>query len=99
MTSVNLIRHVPYDDIENGVRLENPGLSAVGTRRTELLRDRLARTGEITADVLISSSLRRAVETANILVSALGKPVTLKKELEEWQCDDGSLSPEEFNAR
>ena len=99
MTSIYLIRHATYDDVENGVELENPGLSVEGIRQAECLRDWLARMNDIAADVLIASSLRRAVETAEMLAPALGQPVILENELEEWRGDNGSLSQDEFNAR
>lgn len=99
MTSIYLIRHATYDEIVDGVELDNPGLSAEGIRQAERLRDWLARTHDLAADVLIASSLRRAVETAEILAPALGQPVIREKELEEWRGDNGSLSQEEFNAR
>lgn len=101
MTSISLIRHATYDEMENDVELDNPGLSAEGMRQAECLRDWLARTHDIVADVLIASSLRRAVETAEILAPALGQPVTLDKEMEECRGDYShlNLSQEEFNAR
>jgi 2,3-bisphosphoglycerate-dependent phosphoglycerate mutase len=99
LTSIYLIRHGDYDELVDGKPVENPGLSANGVRQAELLRDRLARAGDIKADVLISSPARRAHETAQILAPALGAPVTLDADLEEWRCDRGALSPEEFAAR
>jgi 2,3-bisphosphoglycerate-dependent phosphoglycerate mutase len=99
LTSIYLIRHGDYDEIVDGKPVENPGLSARGVRQAELLRDRLTRIGEIKADALISSPARRAHETAQILAPALGAPVTLDMDLEEWRCDRGALSPEEFSAR
>lgn len=99
MTQLYLIRHGDYIDLEDGKYLDDPGLSPERVRQTELLRDRLARTGEIKTDVLIASPLRRAHESAQILASTLGQPVIPDKELEEWRSDDGSLSPEEFSAR
>jgi len=99
MTGIYLIRHATYDDIENGVELVNPGLSAEGIRQAERLRDWLARTHDIAADALIASSLRRAVETAEMLAPVLGQPVILDKELEECRGDYSHLSQEEFNAR
>lgn len=51
------------------------GLSERGRRQAELLRDRLARTGELDdATVLYSSILPRAIETAEIISPALGSP-------------------------
>jgi 2,3-bisphosphoglycerate-dependent phosphoglycerate mutase len=99
LTSIYLIRHGDYDELVDGKAVENPGLSLKGVRQVQLLRDRLARTGEIKADALISSPARRASETAEILAPALGVPVVLNADLEEWRCDRGALSPEEFTAR
>jgi probable phosphoglycerate mutase len=99
LTSIYLIRHGDYDDLVDGKAVENPGLSSKGVRQAQLLRDRLARTGEIKADALIASPARRASETAEILAPALGVPVVLNADLEEWRCDRGALSPEEFTAR
>lgn len=48
------------------------GLSPLGRQQAERLRDRLATTGELTADVLISSQFPRARETAEIISPALG---------------------------
>jgi probable phosphoglycerate mutase len=99
LTSIYLIRHGDYDELVDGKPVENPGLSAKGIRQVELLRDRLADAGEIKADAIISSPARRAHETAQIVASALGASVILDEDLEEWRCDRGALSPEEFTAR
>jgi probable phosphoglycerate mutase len=99
LTSIYLIRHGDYDELVDGKSVENPGLSPRGMRQAELLRDRLARTGEMKAEALISSPARRAYETAQILAPALGASVILDTDLEEWRCDRGALSPEEFSAR
>jgi len=49
------------------------GLSDRGRQQAEALRDRLTRTGELTgADVVVTSVLPRAVETAEIIAPALG---------------------------
>ena len=99
MTHLYLIRHGEYTDVEQGTYLDNPGLSEEGVRHTELLRDRLARTGEIKADVLLTSPLRRAQESAQILASSLGQPVIVDEDFREWRSDDGKLVPGEFSAR
>jgi probable phosphoglycerate mutase len=58
------------------------GLSPLGRRQAEALRDRLAGTGEVRADVLLTSVMPRAVETAEILAPALGGvPVEQRCEL------------------
>lgn len=48
------------------------GLSPLGRLQAEALRDRLAATGEVKADVVLASILPRALETAAILAPALG---------------------------
>jgi broad specificity phosphatase PhoE len=48
------------------------GLSPRGRLQAEALRDRLAASGEIRADRMLSSVLPRAVETAEILAPAVG---------------------------
>ncbi len=99
MTELYFIRHGNYTTgLEDGKYLDQ-GLSPLGTRQAERLRDRLATTGEIQADVLIASTLPRARQTAEILAPALGLPVMLDPDFEEWRTEDGSLSPEEFLAK
>src|SRR5215831_19828621 len=77
LTSIYLIRHGDYDELVDGKAVENPGLSSKGARQAQLLRDRLAHTGEIKANALIASPARRASETAEILAPALGVPLVL----------------------
>jgi broad specificity phosphatase PhoE len=48
------------------------GLTELGRRQAQSLRDHLAATGEIRADVLLASVLPRAIETAAIIAPALG---------------------------
>jgi probable phosphoglycerate mutase len=48
------------------------GLSPLGRKQAEALAERLARTGEVRADVLIASAYPRAVETAELIASGLG---------------------------
>jgi probable phosphoglycerate mutase len=48
------------------------GLSDLGRRQAQALHDRLARSGEITADVVLTSILPRAIETASIIGPAIG---------------------------
>ncbi len=47
------------------------GLTDTGRRQCEVLRDRLARTGEMAGWTLLSSALPRAMETANLVMSAV----------------------------
>jgi probable phosphoglycerate mutase len=97
VTHLYLIRHGDYiEDLKDGI-YQDLGLSAEGIKQTERLRDRLARTGEIKPDILIASPLPRAQQSAQILAPALGQPITLDEDMQEWACDDGRLSPEAFD--
>jgi probable phosphoglycerate mutase len=75
-TRIVLIRHgesrSTVDQVVGG-HAGCKGLSDEGRRQAEVLRDRLARTGELSdAAVLYASVLPRAVETAEIIAPALG---------------------------
>jgi len=48
------------------------GLTDLGRRQAEALRDHLAATGAIEADVLMASVIPRAIETAEIIAPGLG---------------------------
>ena len=48
------------------------GLTPVGRRQAVALRDHLAATGAVHADVLLASILRRAIETATTIAPGLG---------------------------
>jgi probable phosphoglycerate mutase len=64
------------------------GLSKLGVMQAERLRDRLASTHEIAADVLIASTLPRARQTAEIIAPALGLPIILDDEVHELRPGD-----------
>ncbi len=70
-----LVRHgdayAGFDGVISGPR-GCRGLTELGRRQAEVLRDHLADTGRIHADVLLASVLPRAIETAEIIASALG---------------------------
>jgi probable phosphoglycerate mutase len=55
------------------------GLSSLGRLQAERLRDRLAESGEISADVLVSSAYARARQTAEIIAPALGDLVVVEE--------------------
>ena len=97
-THLYFIRHGDYiEDVENGA-YQDLGLSPEGIRQMERLRDRLERTGEIKADVLLASPMRRAKASAEILAPALGLPIIFDEDFAEWVCDDGTVPPDEFSA-
>lgn len=85
MTHLYLVRHAEADcnvrDVMGGPRGDR-GLTELGVRQAERLRDRLA-SGEIQADVLLTSSLRRARETAEIVAPALGLAPVVDDALQE----------------
>jgi probable phosphoglycerate mutase len=75
------------------------GLSPLGRKQAEALADRLARTGEVRADALLASNFPRAIETAELIASALGDlPVVVDPEVGEHdpgpECD--GLTFQEF---
>ena len=75
MTRLFLIRHgESVAQVEGFVSGHDTcrGLSDLGRRQVTALRDRLQRTGEIDADVLLTSILPRAIETAEIIAPAIG---------------------------
>ncbi len=92
VTRLALIRHgesqAAVDGVVAGAR-GCSGLSELGRTQVQALRERLARTGELTADVLLSSTLPRAVETAEGIAPALGGPEI------ERDCDLCELHPGE----
>lgn len=86
MTHLYLIRHGQAEGLQadiNGTLAPDAGLSAIGVKQAERLRERLATTGDITADVLLSSPLRRARETAQIIAPALRLSVLVDEDVQE----------------
>ena len=69
MTHLFLMGH-REDTAQKGESLHDYGLTPLGVRQAELLRDRLAATGEIVPDVFIASTLPRARQTAQIIAPA-----------------------------
>lgn len=60
------------------------GLSELGVRQVQALRDRWSASDEPPVDALYSSTLPRAIETAEILNEAFGGlPIQLERDLEE----------------
>ena len=88
VTHLYLIRHGEavsnVQPIVGGMR-GDIGLTARGVAQAERLRDRLASTGEIAADVLVSSTLPRARETAEIVAPALGLPIIWDDDVQEMR--------------
>ncbi len=85
MTHLYLIRH--GEAMSNispviGGQRGDTGLSPLGVRQAEALRERLA-TGDIPAEVLICSTLTRARQTAEIIAPALGLPIIADDEVQE----------------
>src|SRR5438270_13258120 len=102
MTHLYLIRHGEALGAVKRI-IGNTPLSPFGITQAERLRDRLAATGEIAADVLISSTLVRARQTAEIIAPALGLPIIFDDEVHELR--DGvpkdlqAISIEAYNER
>jgi len=85
-THIYLIRHgEAYSNVEPiiGGMNGDKGLTPLGIAQAESLRDRLAASGEIRADVLIASPLPRARQTAEIIAPALNQPIVFEQDVEE----------------
>ncbi len=99
MTQLYLIRHGETLGAIHDI-IGDTALSPLGIQQAERLRDRLATTGEIAADVLISSTLKRARQTAEILAPALKLPILFDDEVHELR--DGAadgMSEKEYRAK
>ena len=104
-TRVVLVRHgesaVTVARIVGGPRTCS-GLSPLGVRQAERLRDRLAGTGEIAATALVSSAYPRAIETAEIIAPSLARELVIDEAFGEHDpgpiCDGMSFAAfvEEF---
>src|SRR5579884_2653998 len=82
MTRLYLIRHAEANSAIQGF-IGDGGLSPLGILQAKRLRDRLAASHEIAADVLIASTLPRARETAEIIAPALGLEIQLDDDVQE----------------
>ncbi len=86
MSNIYLIRHAQHvEDFTPEGQLHGPPLAPIGITQAEHLRDRLAATREIQAYVLISSPLLRARATAEIIAPALGLPVIVDADFQEFR--------------
>jgi len=99
MTDLYLIRHGEALGAIHDI-VGDTALSPLGVTQAQRLRDRLAATDEIVADELISSTLIRASQTAEIIAPALGLPISFDDEVQELR--DGAaegMRAEEYRAR
>ena len=94
-TKIILVRHaesnVTVSQIVGG-ELTCTGLSELGVRQAERLRDRWRVEGA-TADVVLSSPLPRARETAEILAPVLTQPIEFVPDLEEHRPGEADGCP------
>ena len=99
MTHLYLIRHGEALGAVQNMIGDTP-LSPLGILQAERLRDRLAATGEISADVLIASTFARARQTAEIIAPALELPIMLDDEVQELRSGDSEgMHFDEYRAR
>ena len=94
-TKIILVRHaesnVTVSQVVGG-ELTCTGLSELGIRQAQRLRDRLRDEGAA-VDVLLSSPLPRARETAEIIAQVLGRPIEFVHDLEEHRPGDADGCP------
>lgn len=90
-TSLYLIRHGEavsnVEPIIGGMEGDT-GLTVRGVDQCERLRDRLRETGELRADVFISSTLPRTRQTAEIIAPAISRPILWDAEVQEMRPGD-----------
>ena len=99
MTDLYLIRHGEALGAVHNI-IGDTALSPLGILQAEHLRDRLAATGEIVADVFISSTFKRARQTAEIIAPALGLPIVFDDEVQELRDGVGEgMHEEEYRAK
>jgi len=99
MTNLYLIRHGEALGAIHDI-IGDTDLSPLGILQAERLRDRLAATGEIAADVLISSTFKRARQTAEIIAPALGLAILYDDEVQELRDGVGEgMHIEEYRAK
>jgi probable phosphoglycerate mutase len=99
MTDLYLLRHAEASGAVYHI-IGDTDLSPLGILQAEHLRDRLAATGEIAADVLISSTFKRARQTAEIIAPALELPILFDDEMQELR--DGAaegMRVDEYRAK
>lgn len=88
MTHLYLIRHgeavANVEPIVGGMNGDT-GLTSLGVQQAEALRDRLAESREIAADILIASTLPRTRQTAEIIAPALGLPIVWEDDVQEMR--------------
>lgn len=97
MTHLYLIRH---GEATSQFQLRDDGLTPLGIQQAERLRDRLAVSGEITADVLLASTFPRARQTAEIIAPALKQAVIFDDNLQELRLGEGDgMLREEFRQK
>ncbi len=98
MTDLYLIRHGEMNPIKDFMR--DDGLSPLGRLQAERLRDRLAATQEIKADVLITSTFPRALQTAEIIAPALDLVPLADDDIQEMRSGEAyGLPVEEFREK
>jgi probable phosphoglycerate mutase len=99
MTNLYLIRHGEALGAVHHI-IGDTALSPLGILQAERLRDRIAATGEIAADVLISSTFKRARQTAEIIAPALGVPILFDDEVQELRDGvGGGIHVDEYRAK
>jgi probable phosphoglycerate mutase len=98
MTHLYLIRHGDYYSTDEEGHLVDDGLNEMGVQQSERLRERLT-ANSVEFDVLISSTMLRAQQTANIIAPVLNLPITLDSQVEEWRNTDGEITVQEFSEK
>lgn len=103
MTHLFLIRHAQAHSNVKSVAAGpkgDAGLTDLGIAQAEKLRERLQRSQEIKPDVIISSDLPRARQTAEIVASIWDLPILLDEEFRELNAGEADgMNLEEIRAK
>lgn len=99
ITHLYIIRHGEALTLKDNI-IKDFGLTPLGVQQAERLRDRLAGSQEIKADVLIASTFPRARQTAEIVAPALGLPIIFDDDVQEMRPGKAvGITSEEFKEK
>jgi probable phosphoglycerate mutase len=80
-------------------RCQGSGLTRLGIQQAQQLQQRLRTTSEIPADIIVTSTFRRALETARLLAPLWLVPVILDDDLQELRYGVDDMAVADFNAQ
>jgi len=101
-TNLYFIRHAEgMANVSNRIldQCAGSGLTPRGIQQAQQLQQRLRISGEIQADIIVTSTFQRALETAHVLAPLWPVPLVLDDELQELRYGVDDMPHADFNAR